>query len=71
MEPQINMFVSENGCGSLDEARMAVISLRVSEQDGTRHVWLDGEWSDVVQALLYSDVIIVTISSPDNHLAEA
>lgn len=66
MEPTLKIFVrdSEEQKG-LEDARLSVISVHVWEQDGQRHVRLDGEWSDVVQALIDSDTIIVAVNSPN------
>lgn len=70
MEPTIKMFVSENDCVDLDEARMAVISLRVTEHDGFRHVQVEGNLNDLLAALMDSDVLIVTVNAHEG-LAQA
>jgi hypothetical protein len=58
---------------TFDEARMSVITFRVVEnlESGEQAVMLEGDYDDVAEALVNSDVIIVAISSDDDPIAEA
>ena len=46
----------------MEEARLAMVSLKVWRQDGARHVQLEGEWENVIAALLDCDALIVTVN---------
>lgn len=66
--PIMHVFLKdESQTESMEEAKMAMVCLKVWEQDGHRHVLLEGEWEQVIAALLDCDALIVTVNgnSPD------
>jgi hypothetical protein len=61
--PIIHVFLrDESQPESMEEARLAMVSLKVWRQDGARHVQLEGEWENVIAALLDCDALIVTVN---------